>query len=264
MSGKRVADRVGKRPLTDFVRIACSTDPAEPVRHPRRLALAPRAAIGIGIALVLLALALALRTVLLAPATVARDGSAATAAREDTVTAPTVPVTDPLATSAPTGMDAGGELVVHVAGAVAGPGVVVLPAGARVVDAITAAGGALPDADTDQLNLARVLADGEQVRVPYQGEDASAWNADDGSAQAGGEATAGEGGGTGTTADGRININTATAAQLEGLPGIGPALAQRIVDYRTEHGPFTSVDELMSVSGIGAAKLEGLRDEATV
>ncbi|WP_257210874.1 helix-hairpin-helix domain-containing protein [Actinomyces ruminis] len=171
-------------------------------------------------------------------------------------------VPDPLGTAAPTG-EADGEVVVHVAGAVTSPGVVVLPAGARVVDAITAAGGALPDADTDQLNLARVLSDGEQVRVPHQGEDASSWNPDDGTEPAGASTAAGSGG-TGISTDGHININTATAAELEGLTGIGPTLAQRIVDYRTEHGPFSSIEDLTAVSGIGAAKLESLRDEATV
>lgn len=256
MSGKRVADRVGKRPLTDFVRIACSTDPIEPVRRPRRLALAPRAAIGIGVALVTLALVLALRTVLVAPKPHSRDAATTSAAP-----AATVPATDPLGTVAPAGAEAGGEVVVHVAGAVTSPGVVVLPAGARVVDAIAAADGALPDADTDQLNLARILSDGEQVRVPHQGEDASNWNLDD--ATAAGTSAAGNGGGAEATG-GRVNINTATAAELEGLTGIGPALAQRIVDYRAEHGPFTAVDELTDVSGIGAAKLEALRDEATV
>ncbi|WP_136193154.1 MULTISPECIES: ComEA family DNA-binding protein [Actinomyces] len=260
MSGKRVADRAGKRPLTDFVRIACSTDPAEPVRRPRRLALAPRAAIGLGSVLVLFALALAARTVLVSPPPSVSAAPATTASQSAAPTA-AVPLTDPLGSAPPT--DPGGELVVHVAGAVTSPGVVVLPAGARVVDAISAAGGALPDADTDQLNLARILTDGEQVRVPHQGEDASAWNTGAGSG-ADAVADGADGSGQSTVGAGRININTAGAAELENLPGIGPALAQRIIDYRNEHGPFTSVDDLTGVSGIGAAKLEELRDRATV
>ncbi|WP_233188018.1 helix-hairpin-helix domain-containing protein [Actinomyces qiguomingii] len=261
MSGKRVADRLGKRPLADFIRIACSTDPAEPVRRPRRLALAPRAAIGLGVVLVVFALALALRTVLVAPQSGPEVRTTTTAA-DDATAAAILPVTDPLATAAPTEADAGGEIVIHVAGAVATPGVVVLPAGARVIDALNDAGGVLPDADTDQLNLARILTDGEQVRVPHQGEDTSTWQADTGTGDAA-DSSGADGGGSAAT-DGRININTATAAELEKLSGIGPALAQRIVDYRADHGPFTSVDELTNVSGIGAAKLEALRDEATV
>ncbi|WP_203233828.1 MULTISPECIES: ComEA family DNA-binding protein [unclassified Actinomyces] len=263
MSGKRVADRVGRRSLDEFVRIACSTDPAEPVRRPRRLALAPRAAIGLGMALVVVALALALRTVLMAPPSTPQADSRAPAPETTPATATAPGPEAPESTAVSTGM--AGELVVHVAGAVSSPGVVVLPAGARVVDAIDAAGGALPDADTDQLNLARTLSDGEQVRVPHVGEDASAWNTGGGiGEQAGSDSGATGSEGSGTTVGGRVNINTADAAELEALPGIGPALAQRIVDYRNEHGPFASVDELTSVSGIGAAKLEALRDRAAV
>ncbi|MDO4901246.1 helix-hairpin-helix domain-containing protein [Actinomyces sp.] len=263
MSGKRVADRVGKRPLADFVRIACSTDPAEPVRHPRRLALAPRAAIGVGITLVALAVALALYTVLAAPNS-RPNTFTATVAPDAGTPAAVVPVTDPQATVAPTDAETGGKIIVHVAGAVATPGVVTLPPGARVIDAITAADGSLPDADTDQLNLARVLSDGEQVRVPHQGEDLSAWQSEHGAGDAAGTASIGANGGGPQNTGGRININTASATELETLTGIGPALAQRIVDYRTDHGPFASVDELTNVSGIGAAKLEALRDEAAV
>ncbi|WP_410050691.1 helix-hairpin-helix domain-containing protein [Actinomyces sp. MRS3W] len=231
------------------MRIACSTDPITPVRRPRRLALAPRAAIGAGIALIVLAFALALRTVLVAPTPPVPTPSA-------TAPSAAAPIPDPTASAGPEAEETG-ELVIHVAGAVTTPGVVTLPAGSRVVDAIDAAGGALPDADTDQLNLARVLQDGEQVRVPHQGEDASTWEEQTG--------VSGDGSrDTGAGAGGRININTASATELETLPGIGPALAQRIVDYREEHGPFAAVDDLTEVSGIGAAKLEALRDEVTV
>jgi competence protein ComEA len=128
--------------------------------------------------------------------------------------------------------------VVHVVGAVAAPGVVRLPFGARVVDALSAAGGAAPDADLARVNLARVLVDGEQIQVPRPGDPAP-------------EApTAGAAPG-----DGTLDLNTASLAQLDGLPGVGPVLAQRIVDRR----PFASVDELDEVSGIGQALLERLR-----
>lgn len=143
----------------------------------------------------------------------------------------------------------------HVVGAVRSPGVVRLPAGARVVDAIEAAGGVREDAQTDQLNLARLVADGEQVRVPVVGEVVEAGP----SAGPGAAPSAG-----GTSGSGLINVNTASAEELERLPGIGPALAERIVSHRQAHGPFASLDDLTDVPGIGRAKLEALRAEATV
>lgn len=133
-----------------------------------------------------------------------------------------------------------GSVVVHVAGAVATPGLYTLDAGARVADAVDAAGGTVEGADTDALNLARIVVDGEQVRVPLEGEAAS--------------------GGAGA----RININTADAATLDALPGVGPVLAGRIADYRTAHGPFVSVEALDDVSGVGPAVLEKIRAAATV
>lgn len=136
-------------------------------------------------------------------------------------------------------------LTVHVAGAVNRPGVYDLPAGSRVADAVEAAGGATDNATTEDINLARALVDGEQVRVPTEGEQMDAH---------GGPAGAGD----------RININQADASALEDLPGVGPVLAKRIVAYRDEHGPFASVDELDGVTGVGPAILEGLIDAATV
>lgn len=132
------------------------------------------------------------------------------------------------------------EVVVHVVGQVLQPGLVHLPAGARLADAIDAAGGAGPEADLAAINLARVLTDGEQVVVPRPGEQPQ---------------SAGAAG-----ADPAIDLNTAATADLDTLPGIGPVLAQRIVDWRTEHGAFTAVDELAEVRGIGSSVLEGLRD----
>ena len=143
------------------------------------------------------------------------------------------------------------------------PGVVTLGEGSRVNDAIGAAGGVSPDADTQQLNLARVLTDGEQIRVPRIGEVLP-----DPAPQPGAAVTPGTGTALGKpgagSASGTVNINTASASDLEKLPGIGPALAQRIVEYRDSHGPFASVDALTDVPGIGKAKLEALREQATV
>ena len=277
MSGKRVAGGHGRTSLEELVRVACSTDPLDPVIRPRRLALAPRAAMVFGALLLVLGLGLALRAVLTAP-----DGASGGAS--PTATGLPAAAVDPAATGPPgsaaapgpadpaaTGPGAAdpagapaGRIVVHVVGAVVSPGVVVLADGARVADAIAAAGGAASDADTEQLNLARVLGDGEQVRVPHVGEQLAAPDpAPSPPGASGGGAAAGASGGR-APAGGPININTASASELEALPGIGPALAARIVEYRDGHGPFASVDDLTDVPGIGPAKLEALRSQATV
>ena len=262
------------RSLDDLVRLACSTDPEEPVRRPRRLAIAPRAAIIAGSALLILALALALRAVLVSTATGGHEAPAAAGASATmrpppagTAASPamnpaTVPTTGPAA--GPGGLSTtSGSVVVHVTGAVSRPGVVTLPPGSRVTDAINAVGGASAEADTQQLNLARVLTDGEQIRVPRIGEVLPEPAPQPGGDAASGARTApGKSGGGG--ASGTININTASASELEKLPGIGPALAQRIVEHRDSHGPFASVDALTDVPGVGKAKLEGLREQATV
>jgi competence protein ComEA len=148
---------------------------------------------------------------------------------------------------------------VAAAGAVAAPGVQRLPVGARVVDAVDAAGGASPDADLGRINLAAVLTDGQQVYVLRPGETPPAVvGATDGAPGDGGGPD-GAGG-----AGGLINVNSASAAQLEELPGVGPATAEAIIAHRDQNGPFASVDELLDVRGIGEAKLEQLRDLATV
>ncbi|HEY7717992.1 MAG TPA: ComEA family DNA-binding protein, partial [Pedococcus sp.] len=151
-----------------------------------------------------------------------------------------------------------GTLVVHVVGQVRRPGVLTLPAGARVGDALAKAGGALRGADLGAVNLARPLTDGEQLRIPRPGEVLAG---PPGPATEPGTGGGGSGVGGGP---GPVNLNTATAAVLEELPGVGPVLAQRILDWRTEHGRFTSVDELAEVSGIGEKMFAQLQGKVTV
>ncbi|HKE70871.1 MAG TPA: ComEA family DNA-binding protein [Nocardioidaceae bacterium] len=144
----------------------------------------------------------------------------------------------------------GEELIVDVAGKVRRPGIVTLPPGSRVFDALKAAGGARPGVDLTSLNLARVLVDGEQLLVgltpvvvpPSLGSTASA----------------------GPLATGMVNLNTADQMTLETLPGVGPVTAQAILDWRADNGAFTSVDELLEVDGIGEVTLDELRDLVTV
>lgn len=176
------------------------------------------------------------------------------------VTTGTDPAVEPAAGAAQgaaTGPPAAGSLVVvHVVGAVGAPGLVTLPVGARVGDALAAAGGAGLDADLARVNLARLVVDGEQVVVPRPGEDvAVAPQAPMSPAGPGApDAAAGAGG----PAPGPLDLNAATLEQLDALPGLGPVLAQRVLDFRTEHGGFTTVDELREVSGIGDAVMADL------
>jgi len=145
-----------------------------------------------------------------------------------------------------------GLVVIHVAGAVAVPGVVQLPAGSRVHQAVAAAGGAAPSADLNRLNLAALLTDGQKLYVPHVGEDIPA-----GLSGAMGAAAEGDGGGA-SPAGGKVNLNTASVEELDTLPKVGPVLAQRIVDWRKEHGPFKAVEELDAVDGVGPKMLETL------
>lgn len=143
------------------------------------------------------------------------------------------------------GAVSGAPLLVHVLGAVTRPGLVELEAGARVVDAVAAAGGLTPEADPAGVNLARPVVDGEQLVVPVVGAvpppDAAA--------------------GAAAAADGLVHLNTADVAELDTLPRIGPALAQRIIDWRDANGPFTSTEQLLDVAGIGDAVFAGLADK---
>ena len=175
---------------------------------------------------------------------------------------------------------------VHVAGAVNNPGVYTLPAQGRAVDAIAAASGAAADADLDRVNLAGALSDGVQIYVPHRGETAvpvqiqpngGTANAGQGNAANGASQNGASQGGTqpqpartltpaGSAQKGStpVNINTATAEELQTLPRIGPAMAQRIIAWREAHGGFRSVDELDAVPGIGPSMLENLRPLVTV
>ena len=155
------------------------------------------------------------------------------------------PVAPPTETAAPPT-----AVVVDVVGAVRRPGLYRLAQGARIADAVSRAGGATRKADLALINLAAPLADGEQVVVPRRGSAAPAAS----SGATGSSAT------PGVPAGGPVHLSTATLEQLDSLPGIGPVTAQKILDYRQEHGAFTSVDELDAVPGIGPARLDQLQD----
>lgn len=147
------------------------------------------------------------------------------------------------------------SVFVHIDGAVAAPGVYELTgAHPRVNDAVMAAGGLAGDADTSALNLAAVLSDGEKIYVPRQGEVVA------------GQASSGAASGSdvGASSSGVININTATAEELDSLPGIGPSTAAAIVEDRERNGPFASPEDLMRVSGIGEGKFSKLKDQIRV
>jgi competence protein ComEA len=217
-------------------------------RLEERVGLSRADLLGVAIALLgcVVATVVALRVPLLAYVSAPPDpagsaGSTVAAPAGDGATSPAEP-------GAPTGS----VLVVHVAGAVHRPGVVELRGGDRVADALEAAGGATTDASLSSLNLARPLVDGEQVLVPTVAEEEAAG------------AVGAEGGGAAAGAselpDGRLDLNAASPAELEELPGVGPVLAARIVAHREEHGPFSDAAQLREVSGIGEATWASLRD----
>lgn len=159
-------------------------------------------------------------------------------------------------------------LTIHVVGQVKKPGVISLPTGARVTDAVAKAGGALRGADLAAVNLARQLVDGEQVRIPKPGEPAlppggGVSGSGVGGSAGGGSANGAGGGGVGGAGN-KLDLNRATESELEDLPGVGPVLAQRILDWRAEHGRFATVDELGEVSGIGEKIFSQLQPRVTV
>jgi competence protein ComEA len=202
-------------------------DPPDQIVAPRRT----RLRVGLGAAVVLVLLGLGIAVLVSA---LGSHGSTAT-------------VPPPTSTAAPTEAP-GGTLFVHVLGAVERPGLYTLSDGDRAVDAIASAGGFSATADQSQLNLARLIVDGEQIYVPTIGEAPPAASS----------------GAVGTGAGGKVNINTADAATLETLPRVGPAMAKRIVDWRAANGRFTAVEDLMSVSGVGEKTFEQLKDLVTI
>jgi competence protein ComEA len=203
-----------------------------------------------------------------APAAAQKGGDAGT----DTGAADRV---TPSVSSPAAGTDKPGDvpvvLWVHAAGAVKAPGLYRVADGARVADLLNAAGGPADDADTDRINLAAPLADAMRVYVPHKGEQAppavvgTSGPGGDG-ASGGGEGAAATGGGSAgsATPSSPVDLNTATAAQLDTLPGVGPATAASIIAWRTEHGRFASVDDLLQVRGIGPSRMEQLRPLVSV
>ena len=224
-----------------------------------RWTVSGRAALAVVVALLVVVVGLAVRTW--------RDGPGEVIA----LPALTVPASAPLVPTAPgaprvtgaapstgagdgTAAGAPAILLVHVVGHVRRPGVVELPTGSRVIDAIEAAGGATRKGDPTALNLAAPVSDGEQLRVPAPGEAPAVRPT----------AAATPGGAVSGGAPGLVDLNTADVAALDTLPGIGPVLAERIVAHREQHGPFASVESLEDVSGVGPATLAKLRDHLSV
>ncbi|MGR0221629.1 helix-hairpin-helix domain-containing protein [Agromyces sp. ZXT2-6] len=219
---------------------------ADPLAALDDVRAAPRSRIAVGAAVVVFVAAVAVSAVV----TFASAGGG----MQGEVGAPGVRIEGVGATDAAAGGATGddelastGTLLVHVLGAVARPGIVELAPGARVVDAVGAAGGLTAEADPGGVNLARALVDGEQLVVPVVGAAESATAA-----------------GAPGPGDGRVSLNHADAAELDTLPRIGPALAQRIIDWREANGPFTDVAQLLDVAGIGDAVYSGLVDLVTL
>jgi len=143
------------------------------------------------------------------------------------------------------------KIIVHVAGAVKSPGVYTLEEGDRVKDALDVAGGVIPEADLESLNLAMKVHDEDKLYVPKTGEITDTSDSSTGQSIAG----------ISSKDDGKININTASEAELTQLPGIGPVTAQKIIDYRENNGKFSSVEDIKNVSGIGDKKFEQIKDK---
>ena len=278
--------------MQDFIRVAYSGD-HEQVERPYRVAMGAKAALWGGITLIALGLLIAAWQLFITGSESGRvqtGAKAATTRAQSLGTAKSAAVAASAQASARSpapasgvgnggagpassggatsgGDTAGsGQIVVDVDGAVAHPGLYKLPPDSRVQAALAAAGGLSPQADAHRINRAAKLHDGQKLYVLSQGESTPPLAASSGQGCEGQACTSAEGGLSGSDAEGQglVNINTANAAQLTQLPGVGPAIAQKIIDYRTANGPFTSVDDLTKVPGIGAAKLAQIKSHARV
>ena len=278
--------------MQDFIRVAYSGD-HEQVERPYRVAMGAKAALWGGITLIALGLLIAAWQLFITspePSRAQTGAKTATTRAQSLGTAKSAAVAASAQASARSpapasgvgnggagpassggatsgGDTAGsGQIVVDVDGAVAHPGLYKLPADSRVQAALAAAGGLSPQADVHRINRAAKLHDGQKLYVLSQGESTPPLAASSGQGCEGQACTSAEGGvaGSDTEGQGLVNINTANATQLTQLPGVGPAIAQKIIDYRTANGPFTSVDDLTKVPGIGAAKLAQIKSHARV
>ena len=282
--------------MQDFIRVAYSGD-HEQVERPYRVAMGAKAALWGGITLIALGLLIAAWQLFITgpePSRAQTGAKAANTRAQSLGTAKSAAVAASAQASArspapgPGGGGAGlassagpassggatsggdtagsGQIVVDVDGAVAHPGLYKLPADSRVQAALAAAGGLSPQADAHRINRAAKLHDGQKLYVLSQGESTPPLAASSGQGCEGQACSSAEGGLSGSDPEGQglVNINTANAAQLTQLPGVGPAIAQKIIDYRTANGPFTSVDDLTKVPGIGAAKLAQIKSHARV
>ncbi|MDH6237189.1 helix-hairpin-helix domain-containing protein [Cryobacterium sp. CG_9.6] len=216
-------------------------------------AVRPRARLRLGVGAAIVLLIAALVTAVLVSALTQPPGEAVVRPVDGANIGSAPPTTGELFADAPP--SAAPAIFVHLLGAVQAPGLFELPAGSRMMDVVAQAGGLTGTADPTGVNLARVLVDGEQIYVPQVGEVPPAPPV---GVPAGGAA----GAATGPSAP--VNINTATVTELDTLPNVGPMMSQRIVDYRTVNGPFTSIDDLRNVTGIGDKRFEALKDLVTV
>ena len=252
-----LAARLRARRSAQHVAAAYTAAHGHPLADPdagggrRRWSLGLRAAVVASVVVLLVAVVAAVVATARPDDVVTLAGTEASPASAATGPAPSEPSSEP--EPEPSASAAAGVVVVHVVGEVREPGLVTVPTGARVADAVAAAGGTTKRADAAALNLARAVVDGEQIRVPRPGEQPQ--EGDETSAPGGGADVPSE-----DPSGGQVDLNTAGTAELEELPGIGPALAGRIIAWRDENGPFTSVDELDEVSGIGPSVLEQVRD----
>lgn len=282
--------------MQDFIRVAYSGD-HERVERPYRVAMGAKAALWGGITLISLGLLIAAwqlfitgpepnRAQIGAKTATTRAQSLGTAKSAAVAASAQASARSPapgpggggagLASSAGPASSGGatsggdtagsGQIVVDVDGAVAHPGLYKLPPDSRVQAALAAAGGLSPQADAHRINRAAKLHDGQKLYVLSQGESTPPQAASSGQGCEGHSCASTDGGVAGSDAEGQglVNINTANATQLTQLPGVGPAIAQKIIDYRTANGPFTSVDDLTKVPGIGAAKLAQIKSHARV